>query len=259
MSDEDQAVAEISPAPEPEATAAPESVDTTPEEQQHTKSFSQEELDAIVSKRLAREQRKWEREQAQRLAEQQARQPVAPPPAPDDFENAHAYAEALAQQKAQELLAQREAAAQQAALLESYKDREEEARDRYEDFEQVAYNPNLPVTDVMAQAIQASDIGPEVIYYLGSNPKEASRISRLSPVLQAKEIGKIEVNLTTNPPVKKTSTAPAPLAPVTATRSNSGPRHDTTDPRSLKSMSTSEWIEAERQRQIKKWEAQNRR
>jgi hypothetical protein len=259
VSDKDQAVAEISPAPEPEATAAPESVDTTPEEQQPTKSFSQEELDAIVSKRLAREQRKWEREQAQRLAEQQARQPVAPPPAPDDFESAQHYAEALAEQKAQELLARREAEAQQAAILDSYKDREEEARDRYEDFEQVAYNPNLPVTDIMAQAIQSSDIGPEVIYWLGSNPKEAARISRLSPVLQAKEIGKIEVNLTSNPPVKKTSTAPAPLAPVTATRSNSGPRYDTTDPRSLKSMSTSDWIEAERLRQIKKWEAQNRR
>jgi hypothetical protein len=257
--EDEQVVAEINPAPEPEATAAPESVEATPEEQQPTKSFSQEELDAIVSKRLAREQRKWEREQAQRLAEQQARQPVAPPPAPDDFENAQHYAEALAEQRAQQLLAQREAAQQQQAILDGYKDREEEIRDKYEDFEQVAYNPNLPVTDIMAQAIQASDIGPEVIYYLGSNPKEASRISRLSPVLQAKEIGKIEVNLTTNPPVKKTSTAPAPLAPVTATRSNSGPRYDTTDPRSLKSMSTSDWIEAERQRQIKKWEAQNRR
>ena len=259
MSDEEQAVAEISPAPEPEATAAPESADTTPEEQQPTKSFTQDELDAIVSKRLAREQRKWEREQAQRLAEQQARQPVAPPPAPDDFENAQHYAEALAEQRARELLAQREAAAQQAAILDGYKDREEEARDRYEDFEQVAYNPNLPVTDVMAQAIQASDIGPEVIYWLGSNPKEAGRISRLSPVLQAKEIGKIEAKLVSDPPTKRTSSAPAPLAPVTATRSNSGPRYDTTDPRSLKSMSTSDWIEAERQRQIKKWEAQNRR
>ena len=259
MSDEEQAVAEISPAPEQEATAAPESVETTPEEQQSTKSFSQEELDAIVGKRLAREQRKWEREQAQRLAEQQARQPAAPPPAPDDFENAQHYAEALAQRRAQELLAQREAAQQQQAILETYRDKEEEARDKYEDFEQVAYNPALPVSDVMAQAIQASDIGPEVIYYLGSNPKEASRISRLPPVMQAKEIGKIEASLAANPPTKRTSSAPAPLAPVTATRSNSGPRYDTTDPRSLKSMSTSDWIEAERQRQIKKWEAQNRR
>jgi hypothetical protein len=258
VSDEEQAVAEISPAPEQEATAAPESVETTPEEQS-AKSFTQEELDAIVGKRLAREQRKWEREQAQRLAEQQARQPVAPPPAPDDFENAQAYAEALAEQKAQQLLVQRENARQQAALLESYKDREEEARDRYEDFEQVAYNPNLPVTDFMAQAIQASDIGPEVIYHLGSNPKEAHRIASLPPILQAKEIGKIEAKLAADPPTKRTSTAPAPLAPVTATRSSSGPRFDTTDPRSTKSMSTSEWIEAERLRQIKKWEAQNRR
>ena len=148
MSDEEQAVAEISPAPEQEATAAPESVETTPEEQS-TKSFTQEELDAIVGKRLAREQRKWEREQAQLLAEQQARQPVAPPPAPDDFENAQAYAEALAEQKAQQLLAQREAAKQQAALLEAYRDREEEAREKYDDFEQVAYNKHLPVTEYL--------------------------------------------------------------------------------------------------------------
>ena len=259
MTEDEQAVAEISPAPEPEATAAPVTVETTPEEQQPTKSFTQEELDAIVSKRLAREQRKWEREQAQRLAEQQAKQPVAPPADPNDFESAQQYAEALAEQKAREMLAQREAAKQQAEFVEAYRDREEEARDKYEDFEQVAYNPSLPVTDFMAQAIQASDIGPEVIYFLGSNPKEAARISRLPPVLQAKEIGKIEANLASNPPVKKTSTAPAPLAPVTATRSNSGPRRDTTDPRSIKEMSTSEGIEAERQRQIKKWEAQNRR
>jgi hypothetical protein len=260
VSDEDQAVAEFSPAPEPEATAAPEIPQKpAPEEQQHTKTFSQEELDAIVSKRLAREQRKWEREQAQRLVELQAPKPATPPADPNDFETAQQYAEALAEQKAQELLAKREAARQQAEIVEAYKDREEEAREKYEDFEQVAYNPNLPVTDHMAQAIQSSDIGPEVIYYLGSNPKEAGRISRLPPILQAKEIGKIEANLASNPPVKKTSTAPAPLAPVTATRSSSSPKRDTTDPRSVKEMSTSEWIEAERLRQIRKWEAQNRR
>jgi len=153
------------------------------------------------------------------------------------------------------MLAQREAARQQAEFVEAYRDREEEARDKYEDFEQVAYNPSLPVTDFMAQAIQASDIGPEVIYFLGSNPKEAARISRLPPVLQAKEIGKIEANLASSPPVKKTSSAPAPIAPVAA-RTTGGASYDTTDPRSLKTMTTSEWIEAERQRQIKKLMAQ---
>ena len=64
--EDEQVVAEINPAPEPEATAAPESPqESTPEGQQPTKTFTQDELDAIVSKRLAREQRKWEREQAQ--------------------------------------------------------------------------------------------------------------------------------------------------------------------------------------------------
>lgn len=259
MSDEEQAVTEISTGPEQEATAAPESVEISPEEQAQLKTFTEKQVEDVVETRLKRQRRKLEREFAERIAEQQARKPVAPPPAPDDFENAHAYAEALAEQKAQELLAQRETAKQQAALLDTYRDREEEARDRYDDFEQVAYNPNLPVTDYMAQAIQASDIGPEVIYHLGSNPKEAQRIANLPPILQAKEIGRLEAKLVADPPTKRTSTAPAPLAPVTATRSSSGPRYDTTDPRATKSMSTSEWIEAERLRQIKKWEAQHRR
>ena len=252
------------PAPELEATAAvqPEENVTpeTPAEQEVSKTFTQEELDAIVGKRLAREQRKWEREQQQRLAEQEARQ-RAPAPAdivPDQFDTYEDYAEALAERKAEELLAKREAARQQAELLEAYHDREEAARDKYDDFEQVAYNPELPVTEVMAQSIQASDVGPDVLYWLGSNPKEAARIARLPTILQAKEIGKIEAVMTSNPPVRKTSTAPAPIAPVTA-RSNGTPRYDTTDPRSTKTMSTSEWIEAERQRQIKKYEAQRNR
>lgn len=245
------------PAPEQEVTATPAPEVETPEDKpaEPSKTFTQEELDAIVGKRLAREQRKWEREQAQRLAEQK---PSAPPPAPEDFADAAAYAEALAEQKAQELLARREAAKQQAQLLEAYQDREEEARNKYDDFEQVAYNPNLPVTDVMAQTIQSSEIGPDVIYWLGSNPKEASRIATMPPILQAREIGKIEAKLASNPPVKKTSTAPAPIAPV-APRSSGGPAYDTTDPRSMKSMSTSEWIEAERQRQIAKLRAQRQR
>ena len=247
----------VTPAPEQDATAAPEPVAIEPEQTETppTKTFTQEELDAIVSKRLAREQRKWEREQARRAAETA---PTADLPTPESFEDAKAYAEALAERKAAELLARREAEQQEASLLEAYHDREEAARDRYDDFEQVAYNPNLPVTEVMAQTIRASEIGPDVIYYLGSNPKEADRIARLSPILQAREIGKIEAKLADNPPVRKTSTAPPPINPVSA-RASGNPSYDTTDPRSVKAMSTSEWIEAERLRQIKKWEATRNR
>lgn len=236
--------AEVAPAPELEVTATPEPVDTP---EVAPKTFSQEELDAAIQKRLAREQRKWERER-------QAPSPVAVDVPPvDQFDSVDAYAEA----KAIKLIEQREQQKQQAEILEKYHDREEEARTKYDDFEQVAYNPTLKITTVMAQAVQASDAGPDIAYYLGSNPKEADRISRLSPILQAKEIGRIEAKIANDVPVKRSTSAPAPISPVTA-RTSGNPSYDTTDPRSTKTMSTSEWIEAERQRQMKKWQAQNR-
>jgi len=252
-----QNLAEVDSAPAPEVTATPETeVQTSETPEVVAKTFSQEELDAAIGKRLAREQRKWEREQANRQSEQQVMK-AAPTASVDQYESPEAYAEALAYQKAEELIAKREAAKQQSAVLESYHDREEEARSKYDDFEQVAYNPKLPITNVMAETIQSSDIGPELAYYLGSNPKEADRISRMSALVQAKEIGKIEAKLASDPPVKRTTSAPAPISPVTA-RSTGSPTYDTTDPRSTKAMTDSQWIEAERLRQRKKWEAQNR-
>ena len=243
----------VVPAPVEEVTTAPESdavaVEVSEEKPaEATKVFTQEELDAAIGKRLAREQRKWERERAIT--------PIAPTEAPsvDQYDTVEAYAEALAEQKAEQLLAKREQSRQQSELIEAYHDREEEARAKYDDFEQVAYNPNLRITNAMAESIQSSDIGPDVAYYLGSNLKEAERIARLSPILQAKEIGKLEVRLSNEPVTKKTTNAPAPISPVTA-RSSGGPAYDTTDPRSTKTMTDSQWIEAERARQIKKLQA----
>ena len=259
MSEEIEVVlADTNAAPDQVATTAPETeviASEVVEPAVESKTFTQEELDAAIGKRLAREQRKWEREQAAKQAEMQVKRAIpAEIPSVDAFNSPEEYAEVLAERKAEELIARREQARAQSELLESYHDREEEARNKYDDFEQVAYNPKLPITDVMAQTIQSSEIGPDMAYYLGTNPKEAERISRLSPFMQAKEIGKIEAKLSDNPPVKKTSSAPAPIAPVNA-RSSSAPAYDTTDPRSVKTMSTSEWIEAERFRQIKKLEA----
>jgi len=261
MTEEVQNLAEVDSAPAPEVTATTETVENTPvvadesnEQPVEEKKYSQAEIDAMIGKRLAREQRKWEREQAQRGAEKQ----IVPTdlPSPDQFQSPTDYAEFI-RAEADKLVQQREAAKQQSQVLESYQEREEQARDKYDDFEQVAYNPNLPITNVMAETIQHSEIGPELAYYLGSNPKDAERISRLTPFMQAKEIGKIEAKLADNPPVKRTTSAPAPISPVTA-RSTGAPTHDTTDPRSIKSMTTSQWIEAERARQIKKHQAQIR-
>jgi hypothetical protein len=267
MTEEVQALAEADSAQAPEVTATTEQTQDAPaqvEDQQseqtpEERKFTQAELDAILDKRFAKERRKWEREQQAKASERQAaaKVPQQLPPA-DQFESPEAYAEALAEKRAQELITQREAAREQAQIMENYHDREEEVRGKYDDFDQVAYNPQLSITDVMAETIRASDMGPELAYHLGSNPKEAERIAKLSPFLQAKEIGRIEAKLAAEPPVKKTSSAPEPIRPVTARATNSGVT-DTTDPRSSKTMSDSEWIEADRKRQIAKWQAQRNR
>jgi hypothetical protein len=240
----EEVLAEV-PAPEQEATAAPEPVEAQP-----VKAFTQEELDAAIGKRLAREQRKWERERVVTAPV------VAADPRPEQFDSTESYADALAMKKAEQLLYERDVQRQQTEVLGAYHDREEEARNKYDDFEQVAYNPSLKITTVMAQTIQSSDIGPDVAYYLGANPKEADRISRLAPYVQAKEIGRIEAKLASEPMVKKTSSAPPPFTPVTPS-SKGAMVYDTTDPRSMK-MSTSDWIAADRARQVKKMEARLR-
>ena len=243
------AVADV-PVTAPEVTATSESA----QNEQPAKAFSQEEVDALVAKRLAKEQRKWERK-LQQPAPAVSSVPREIPPA-DQFESVEAYAHALAEKRAAELVQQREVQQQQAQVLESHRDREESAREKYDDYEDVVYNPKLAITPIMAQTIQASDMGPDVAYYLGTNPKEAERIARMPAIAQAKEIGKIEAKLTSSPPVKKTTSAPTPISPVSARTTSTS--LDTTDPRAAKQMSASEWIAAERARQTRQWEARNR-
>ena len=98
---EDEVVAEVPAAeavPEQDVTAAPVADEASPVEQatEATKTFTQEELDAIVAKRLAREQRKWERQQQHR---ETSTVPAEIPPA-DEFPSVEAYAEALARVRA---------------------------------------------------------------------------------------------------------------------------------------------------------------
>lgn len=238
------------PVTAPEVTATSESA----QNEQPAKTFSQEEVDALVAKRLAKEQRKWERK-LQQPAPAVSPVPREIPPA-DQFESVEAYAHALAEKRAAELVQQREVQQHQAQVLESHRDREESAREKYDDYEDVVYNPKLPITPIMAQTIQASDMGPDVAYYLGTNPKEAERIARLPAIAQAKEIGKLEAKIASAPPVKKTTSAPSPISPVSARSAST--TLDTTDPRAAKQMSASEWIAADRARQIRLMEARNR-
>lgn len=254
--------------------ATPES--DASDQQKRAKTFSQEEVDALIAKRLAREERKRQREaqQMQRPAETPpAEAPAAPAgkPAPENFQTTEAYLEALTDWKAKQIVSeqltdweqkQREARARNAAQAAQaeYQRREDAARDKHEDFDDVVYNPALPITDHMAFAIQHSEVGPELAYHLGSHPDETARIARLHPLAQAKELGKLEAKLASAPAPAtpaKPSAAPAPIAPIGG-KQTPAKVYDTTDPRSIKSMTTSEWIAAERRRQEEKWKAQHR-
>ena len=131
MSDENQVpeVVAAEAVSEPEATAAPETVDAAPEvaepEKTEPKLFTQEDLDKVIDRRLRKARKSWEREQV--IKAQSA--PAEPAALPSRDEDPEAYAEALAERKAAELLARREAEREQMALLEAYHEREEAARD----------------------------------------------------------------------------------------------------------------------------------
>jgi len=117
-----------------------------------------------------------------------------------------------------------------------YNERLDEAREKYEDFDDVAFAEDVHIEDTMANAIMDSEIGPDIQYYLGSYPQEAARIARLSPVGQAREIGRLEAKLSAPPPPKRTTSAPPPVTPVTG----KGAAPTKVDPDKL---STKEWIE----------------
>jgi len=245
------------PAPEQAVTATPDPVEQAPEANEGDakpaeKVFKQDDVDAIVQKRLDRERRKWEREQRLKATEAPASVPTQPV-VREQFADDNAYVDALATQRAQELLAEQQAQRQHNEVLASYFEREEEALEKYDDFQQVAKNPKLPITEFMAQTIHMSDIGPDIAYYLGTNPKEAHRISQLHPLAQAREIGKLEAKVAAEPPTNKVSLAPAPIEPVVPRASVTVV--DTSDAKSIQRLgNASSWIEARNAEERRKLE-----
>lgn len=236
------------PAPTADATAAPVEP-VSPEGEKPDRTFTQAELDEILQKRLAKEHRKAQREADRRIAEAiKQNQPKAEPEQPSDrptsdkFNSTEEYVEAIAGWKAEQIVAQREAkrAEQESAQRNQqsaeeakrvWAEQEEAALEKYDDFEQVAYNPKLHISDAMMAAIQTSDVGTDLAYFLGKNPSEAERIAKLPPLLAAKELGKLEAKLPTVVNIK-TSNAPPPIRPIkgaSVTTSNEPTDSDSVD------------------------------
>ncbi len=249
MTDENIAQEPIEPQTAPTTDVVSDNHETS---DQATKTFSQEELDAVVTKRLAREHRKWNRELAEKeinLPKVHERQDLNP----ESFSTTEDYIIALAETKAAQILRDKEIRFKEVEILSKWNEASDTASEKYDDFIEVTQNPHLPITEEMREAILTADDPGEVAYYLGLNIKESARISKLSPVLQAKEIAKLEFKLASEPIQTRFTKAPAPISPMKA-QSSASKSFDTLDPRSTSQLSTEDWIEAERNRQRRQYE-----
>jgi hypothetical protein len=108
-------------------------------------------------------------------------------------------------------------ASAETAKVEEFRSREAAFAESVPDYEDVARNPSLAITQNMADVISELENGPAVAYWLGKNPKEAERISGLSPRRQAAEIGRIEARLeAAREAPRNPATAPPPVPQVRA-------------------------------------------
>ncbi len=198
----------------PEGTAP---VGEEPKQVEPAKTFSQEEVDAIVQKRLQKKEREVLRNVERERAAEAQRARIEQEPKREHFGDDEAYLEAkleqLAERKAAEKISQLEKQREQEKASEQFLERVEKVSEKYPDFQDVAGNPNLRITTEMAEFIADSDMGPDVAYYLGKHPSEAAKIAQMSPIKAARELTRIEAEVGSKPAVK-TSSAPAPITPI---------------------------------------------
>lgn len=219
-------------APAPEVTATP--VEETKPAEQVAKTFTQDELNDILEKRLAKERRRRkEIEDRLRITEElhlkrqdQEKKPAPQPeslePKREQFDTYESFIEARAEWRAakevEKRLREREEKESRTRTEEQQKKQAEGFMKRVkesgiEDFDEVLSASQSPLTDEMKRAITVSEEGPKVAYHLAKNEQEAERIASLPAEVQAREVWKLEQKLAAAPAPKKPSAAPAPIKP----------------------------------------------
>lgn len=232
MSEQEQVIEEVKQAPAPE-TAAEEVPTETPTEEQAAKTFTQQELDEIVQKRINKLERKMERQRIEaetraKVTQELQQKPEVAQGKPDvgNFNDYADYLEALADWKAE----QKYESLRQADAQKVFKEKEqseasrvserqteliEEGERKYDDFEDVVKSDRHNYSRAAFLAILESDNKADIVYHLAKHPEEADKIAALPAFAQAKEIGKLEDRLLAKPPTK-TSSAPEPIKPIGA-------------------------------------------
>lgn len=225
-------------------TETPDSDEQAPAE----KTFTQKELDEILQKRLAKSEARAERrakeayrEALEAVTRPQQTRPTSNEPTRDQFASDADWIDAKVEYKLQ----QREAVTRAEATRQSQQSLNTKTEDLYAKAEKIAgfdreSFDELPLTKSIAAALIDSDVAPQLMAYMASNPEEVERITKLSEARQAVELGKLEVKLQSAP---KTTKAAPPISPVGA-RGSASPN--------VAEMSMAEY-KAYRQKQGARW------
>jgi hypothetical protein len=87
-------------------------------------------------------------------------------------------------------------------------------RDKYEDFDELTGSKDLLFSIKLAEITLETENPEDIMYYLANNPEESERLSSLSDIKAAREIGNLEIKLKAPKKVKKQSKAPEPIKPI---------------------------------------------
>jgi len=256
---------QVADANEPEPTQGAESAPAVTNPDEDTSKVLdpvQKRIDELTRRRYdAERERDYWREHAQRVQEPKP-EPKPPAEAPQDVGKTladfaydeskyQAYlfkqAESRAVAAAEAVLSKKQTETARFQTVTAHKERESEFAKKVPDYFEVAHY--APITESMAEIIMESDNSAELAYHLGKNRQVALNLSRLPPLQQAREIGRLEAKLAGKPTPAQVSGAPPP-APRLENAGNPGglPKPDAPDSDKLSDL---EWTRL-RNKQIAK-------
>ncbi len=220
--------------PEPETKTDEPEQPAEPDPEPKEKSAAQKRIDQIIKERNeAREQAAYYRGLAEKAPEPaEPAEPELVKPKLEDFESYEDYTEALTDYKLElrdKKRATEAADAQATKTRDLVKSKLDLGYEKYDDFEDVALANNLPINDAMIEVLAECDNAADIAYHLGKNTAEALKISRLSTVGMARELGRLDSKFSENEsgtktPPKKVTKAPPPIKPVNTGSSDITPR-----------------------------------
>ena len=213
----------VEPTPEPvvaeevAATEPPEAEETeTDEVEEHPKKKSGSQRLKDKLQRVEEEKEFW-RQEALKTKSPEVPTTKAPQGEPkiDDFGTHEEWMKASIRFEATRLMAEERAREESARASQSWNEKAEKAKAKYEDFDDALQSAPNPAPAVL-KVIQKSPVGADIAYHLATHGTEYQRINSMAPEDAAYELGQLALKFIApvEPPPKKTTKAPAPIVPL---------------------------------------------